>query len=72
MYVDNVTKYGELNRLKDTSIHFTVIFNAFIMMTLCNEINGRKLHNERNVFAGLRNNFFFIVIWLVCFCGQVS
>ncbi|KAK6024405.1 hypothetical protein OSTOST_09782, partial [Ostertagia ostertagi] len=32
------------------SAHFTIIFNAFVLMTLCNEINARKVHGERNVF----------------------
>jgi P-type Ca2+ transporter type 2B len=32
------------------SVHFTVIFNAFVLMTLVNEINSRKIHGERNVF----------------------
>lgn len=32
------------------SKHFTIIFNTFVLMTLCNEINSRKIHGERNVF----------------------
>ena len=32
------------------SQHFTIVFNAFVMMTIFNEINARKVHNERNVF----------------------
>ena len=32
------------------SQHFTIVFNAFVMMTLFNEINARKIHGERNVF----------------------
>ncbi|GMS91654.1 hypothetical protein PENTCL1PPCAC_13829, partial [Pristionchus entomophagus] len=31
--------------------HYTIIFNAFVMMTLCNEINARKIHGERNIFS---------------------
>lgn len=30
--------------------HFTIVFNSFVMMTLFNEINSRKVHGERNVF----------------------
>lgn len=30
--------------------HFTIVFNTFVMMTLFNEINCRKVHGERNVF----------------------
>ncbi|EFX76259.1 hypothetical protein DAPPUDRAFT_188575 [Daphnia pulex] len=29
--------------------HFTIIFNTFVMMTLFNEINARKIHGQRNV-----------------------
>jgi Ca2+ transporting ATPase len=32
------------------SEHFTIVFNTFVMMTLFNEINARKIHGERNVF----------------------
>ena len=32
------------------SQHFTIIFNTFVMMTLFNEFNARKVHGERNVF----------------------
>jgi hypothetical protein len=32
------------------SQHFTIVFNAFVIMTLFNEINARKIHGERNVF----------------------
>lgn len=32
------------------SVHFTIIFNTFVMMTLFNEFNARKVHGERNVF----------------------
>uniref|UniRef100_T1G8G7 Calcium-transporting ATPase n=1 Tax=Helobdella robusta TaxID=6412 RepID=T1G8G7_HELRO len=31
------------------SQHFTIIFNTFVMMTLFNEINARKIHGQRNV-----------------------
>lgn len=72
MYVDSITKYNDLNKLRDPSLHFTIIFNAFVLMTLFNEINGRKIHNERNVFEGITKNSVFICIWLGCFIGQVS
>ena len=71
MEVDSVIKYNDLNRLRDPSLHFTIIFNAFVIMTLFNELNGRKIHNERNVFAGIQNNFIFIGIWITCLIGQV-
>uniref|UniRef100_A0A7E5A0H8 Calcium-transporting ATPase n=1 Tax=Panagrellus redivivus TaxID=6233 RepID=A0A7E5A0H8_PANRE len=53
------------------SKHFTMIFNTFVLMTLCNEINARKIHGERNVFKGLLSNPIFCVIWIVTLISQV-
>lgn len=36
-----------------TSQHFTMIFYTFVLMTLFNEINARKIHNESNMFEGI-------------------
>ena len=57
---------------KELSGQFTLVFNAFVLMTLFNEINSRKLHGERNVFKGIFRNPFFYCIWLSCFGAQVS
>ncbi|KAK6747709.1 hypothetical protein RB195_000730 [Necator americanus] len=53
------------------SAHFTIIFNAFVLMTLCNEINARKIHGERNVFKGLFSNPIFCIIWITTLISQV-
>jgi len=53
------------------SQHFTVIFNAFVMMTLFNEINARKIHGQRNVFEGLFSNYIFLGIWVTTFISQI-
>ena len=71
MLVDNVLKYNDIQKLSDSSVHFTIIFNTFVLMTLFNEINARKIHNERNVFSGLQNNKIFLAIWCGCFISQV-
>src|ERR1700749_4902976 len=47
--------------------HLTIIFNTFVIMTLFNMLNSRKIHNERNVFARLFQNPVFCGIWAVCF-----
>ncbi|XP_015173648.1 PREDICTED: plasma membrane calcium-transporting ATPase 2 isoform X5 [Polistes dominula] len=48
--------------------HFTVIFNTFVMMTLFNEFNARKIHGQRNVFQGIFTNPIFYSIWIgTCF-----
>ena len=52
--------------------HFTMIFNAFVLMTLFNEINSRKIHGERNVFKGFFSNPIFYGIWIVTLCLQVN
>lgn len=48
--------------------HFTIIFNTFVLMTMFNEINARKIHGEVNVFRGIFTNPIFYVIWIgTCF-----
>lgn len=56
----------------EASKHFTIIFNSFVMMTLFNEINARKIHGQRNVFEGLFANPIFYCIWIVTFVSQVN
>ncbi|KAI1710590.1 e1-E2 ATPase domain-containing protein [Ditylenchus destructor] len=51
--------------------HFTIVFSAFVMMTLFNEINSRKVHGERNVFKYLSSNHMFCAIWVSTFIGQI-
>ncbi|KAI6193370.1 Calcium-transporting ATPase [Aphelenchoides besseyi] len=53
------------------SQHFTIIFNTFVMMTLFNEINARKVHGERNVFKRLLSNRMFCIIWISTFICQI-
>ncbi|KAI6210887.1 Calcium-transporting ATPase [Aphelenchoides besseyi] len=50
--------------------HFTLVFNTFVMMTLFNEVNARKIHNQRNVFKGLFTNWRNCIIWLASFVFQ--
>lgn len=56
---------------RELSEQFTLVFNSFVLMTLFNEINSRKLHGERNVFKGIFRNPFFYCIWIFCFISQV-
>ena len=55
----------------DSLVRDTMIFNSFVLMTLFNEINARKVHGERNVFAGIFNNVIFCFIWLSTALVQV-
>ncbi|XP_054264207.1 plasma membrane calcium-transporting ATPase 3 [Macrosteles quadrilineatus] len=61
----------EKHSIRAISQHFTFIFNAFVMMTLFNEINARKIHGERNIFSGLLTNPVFCFIWLTTLIAQV-
>jgi len=54
------------------SEHFSVLFNVFVMMTLFNWINCRKLQFELNIFRGISNNPMFCIIWVVCMFTQVA
>ncbi|XP_063928748.1 plasma membrane calcium-transporting ATPase 2 isoform X4 [Zophobas morio] len=51
--------------------HFTVIFNSFVMMTLFNEFNARKIHGQRNVFEGIFTNPIFYTIWIGTCVAQI-
>ncbi|CAH1960691.1 unnamed protein product [Acanthoscelides obtectus] len=51
--------------------HFTIIFNSFVMMTLFNEFNARKIHGQRNVFEGIFTNPIFYTIWFGTCLAQV-
>lgn len=53
------------------SEHFTMIFNTFVLMTLFNEINCRRIHGEINVFRQIFANKIFCVIWLTTFFTQI-
>jgi len=53
------------------SQHFTIIFNTFVMMTLFNEFNARKIHGQRNVFEGIFTNPIFYSIWIFTCLAQV-
>ncbi|TNN15114.1 Plasma membrane calcium-transporting ATPase 2 isoform 1, partial [Schistosoma japonicum] len=66
MEVDNVARIT----VHEPTQHYTVIFNALVLMTLFNEFNARKIHGQRNVFSGLHRNPLFVIIWFVTFLLQ--
>lgn len=61
----------ETQKHSPPSQHFTIIFNTFVMMTLFNEINSRKIHGQRNILSGLRRNPVFCGIWIGTLISQV-
>jgi len=54
------------------SVHYTIIFTSFVMMTLFNEVNARMLQGELNVFKGMMNNRLFCIIMFITFSLQVA
>jgi magnesium-transporting ATPase (P-type) len=52
------------------SVHYTLMFNALVMMTLFNELNSRKLNGEVNVLSGITKNPTFIGVFLFSFGVQ--
>jgi Ca2+ transporting ATPase len=49
-----------------------MVFNVFVMMTLFNEINARKIHGQRNVFSGFFSNPIYAGIWILTFFAQAN
>lgn len=62
---------GRYRNDSEPTQHFTIIFNTFVMMTLFNEINARKIHGQRNVFAGIFTNPIYYCIWIATAASQV-
>ncbi|KAK7800802.1 hypothetical protein U0070_016511 [Myodes glareolus] len=52
-------------------LHYTIVFNTFVLMQLFNEINSRKIHGEKNVFAGIYRNIIFCSVVLGTFFCQI-
>eukprot|EP00026_Physarum_polycephalum_P001641 Phypoly_transcript_01643.p1 GENE.Phypoly_transcript_01643~~Phypoly_transcript_01643.p1 ORF type:complete len:1033 (+),score=152.15 Phypoly_transcript_01643:95-3193(+) len=57
--------------VKDSVVHYTIIFNAFVWMQLFNEINSRKLMNEKNMFSGIQKNPMFLAVMVATVVVQV-
>jgi Ca2+ transporting ATPase len=56
----------------ENGVHFTMIFNTFVMMQVFNEINSRKIGEfEYNVFEGFFNNTLFIFIEVLTIVVQI-
>ncbi|VDN09248.1 unnamed protein product [Dibothriocephalus latus] len=70
MEVDSARASVEHGNSRPTQ-HFTSIFNTFVLMTLFNEMNARKIHGQRNIFSGLFRNWIFLTIWISTFILQI-
>jgi len=79
----NVVKFpppGGVTNGTTASVHWTIVFNTFVLMQLANEFNSRKLQTverlktewrEWVVFFGLTGNPLFILILVVTFGVQI-
>jgi len=53
------------------SRHFTMVFNAFVVLQIFNFFNCRKLNDELNIFSGLFKSRMFCIIVLIIIGGQL-
>lgn len=68
----NLEEEGHLAKERgENSVHYTIIFNAFVWMQLFNEVNCRMLDGEFNVFKGVLNNPLFCGILVTTAILQV-
>lgn len=44
------------------STHYTMVFNAFVMLQLFNQVNARKIHDESDIMDGILDNKLFLGI----------
>ena len=47
---------------KNTVKHLGILFTTFVFMQIFNEINSRKINDERNVFERFFSNVIFISV----------
>jgi len=51
--------------------HLTTLFNSFVFMQIFNEINARKINDERNVFDRIFTNKIFLGVIVGTIITQV-
>jgi len=59
--------YHDKAELIGPSRHFTYVFNTFVMMTVFNFINARKIKDELRFYEGILKNYLFILIVIFIF-----
>jgi len=60
----------EKKELVGPSRHFTYVFNSFVMMTVFNFLNARKIKDELKFYQGLLSNYLFLIIVFFIFFAQ--
>ncbi|KAI1317967.1 hypothetical protein EDD11_007489 [Mortierella claussenii] len=49
----------------------TMVFNTFVFLQIFNEINCRRLDNRLNIFSGILQNRYFMVIFVIMVVFQI-
>ncbi|KAF9987462.1 hypothetical protein BGZ75_000564 [Mortierella antarctica] len=49
----------------------TMVFNTFVFLQIFNEVNCRRLDNRLNIFAGIQNNRYFMIIFVIMVVFQI-
>ena len=52
------------------SRHLTMVFNVFVLFQVFNMLAARKINDEVNIFKGVFDNAYFVVIWIFIAVGQ--
>lgn len=56
---------------RDTSQHYTIVFNVFVFLQLFNELNARKIHDEINCFEGVFTNPVYLSVCAFQITAQI-
>ncbi|KAG2147638.1 hypothetical protein DEU56DRAFT_730809 [Suillus clintonianus] len=62
---------GLANTSGNATIVQTLVFNAFVFAQIFNSVNSRRLDRKLNIFEGMLNNWYFMVITLIEITVQV-
>lgn len=47
-----------------SSRHFTFFFTTFVILQQFNMLCSRMIHDEKNIFSGMCDNWVFLAVWL--------
>ncbi|KAG1781576.1 Ca-transporting ATPase [Suillus placidus] len=62
---------GLANTSGNNTIVQTLVFNVFVFAQISNSVNSRRLDRKLNIFEGMLNNWYFMVITLIEITVQV-
>ncbi len=50
---------------RQSTVHYTIVFNSFVWMQIFNEFNARSIDDHQNIFKGLHKSYIFIGVILI-------